>query len=453
MVRVSGAESIEICDRLFRPRGTTPLADAKGYTILFGDIIDSDGSSVDEVLVSIFRAPHSYTGENSVEISCHGSHYIVSRIISLLINAGARSATAGEFTQRAFLNGKLDLSQAEAVADIIASTDQATHSLAMNQMRGGYSGELSDLRSELLRLTALLELELDFSEEDVEFANRTELHRLITEIGKHLQQLSNSFMLGNVIKEGVAVAIAGEPNVGKSTLLNAILRDERAMVSDIAGTTRDVIEESIVWEGIKLRFIDTAGIRTTDDKLEQMGIERTMSSVERADIVLYVCDAQPWGAEHADARDIAGTIEKRVRELPRRDDSKVLTVINKADIVDTELVKDIIEELQQQGLRSVYISAKERQNIDELVRSACESVDFSLLNEGRTIVSNSRHYEALTRANDALDDALQGLNNNLSADLLSEDIRQVIYYIGTITGEITNDEVLGEIFSKFCIGK
>ena len=368
VVRMSGPSALAICDTVFS--GARRAGEAAGYTVLYGTI--ADGARVlDDVLVTVFRAPHSYTGEDAVEISCHGSRYIVRELLALLVRRGARMATPGEFTSRAFLGGKLDLSQAEAVADLIASGSRAAHTLATDQMRGGYSAELETLRGELLRLASLLELELDFGEEEVEFADRTELRAAMERIGAKIDRLIDSFALGNAIKEGVAVAIVGRPNVGKSTLLNRLLNEERALVSEIPGTTRDPIEATLNLDGILYRFIDTAGLRTTDDAIERMGIERAYASVARTQIVL------------------------------------------------------------------------------ERLRAA---VDASALDDGRTIVSNSRHYEALHHARTALDAALGGLET-LPSDLLGEEIRQAIFHLGTITGEITTDEVLGQIFSKFCIGK
>ena len=387
VVRVSGTEALACCDRIFR--GREPLAAAAGYTVHYGTVAEGD-RTIDDVLATVFRAPHSYTGEDSVEISCHGSRYIVAEILRLLLAAGARMAAPGEFTIRAYLAGKIDLSQAEAVADLIASSSRADHALATNQMRGGYSEELEGLRDKLLQLTSLLELELDFSEEDVEFADRTALRETMERIGGEIDRLRNSFALGNAIKEGVAVAIVGAPNVGKSTLLNKLLNEDRAMVSEIAGTTRDVIEEQANIGGVRFRFLDTAGIRATGDRLERMGIERTMESIRRAQV--------------------EGTIG---------------------------------------------ISARRGDGIEALCRALRDAVDTEGVYHGETVVSNSRHYEALTAARQALASALEGLDRGLPADLLSEEIRPVISHLGEITGRgaIAPDEVLENIFSKFCIGK
>ena len=430
VVRVSGREALALCDRIFR--GRRPLAETDGYTVHYGEIMDGD-RIVDDVLATVFRAPHSYTGEDSVEISCHGSSYIVSEILRLLTAAGGRMAQPGEFTIRAYLAGKLDLSQAEAVADTIAASSRAAHALASTQMRGGYSDELEQLRDKLLNLTSLLELELDFSEEEVEFADRTALRETMQRIGCEIDRLRNSFSLGNAIKEGVAVAIAGAPNVGKSTLLNRLLNEERAMVSEIAGTTRDVIEECANIGGVLFRFLDTAGIRSTDDRLERMGIERTMESIRRAQIVIHMIDATL--PEISCKPDFA-----------LRPDQQLLTVANKIDKAPATLM--LPENV-------IGISAKQGTGLDRLYDALRGAVDTEALYHGDPVVSNNRHYEALTTAREALDRALEGLGNGLPTDLLSEDIRQVIHHLGSITarGAIAPDEVLQNIFSKFCIGK
>lgn len=429
IVRVSGREALEICDRIFH--GSRPLAAAAGNTVHYGRILDGE-RVVDDVLATVFRAPHSYTGEDAVEISCHGSSYIVSEVLRLLIEAGGRMAQPGEFTIRAYLAGKLDLSQAEAVADLIASSTRAAHAMATNQMRGGYSDELEGLRDKLLNLTSLLELELDFSEEDVEFADRRALRETMELIGREIDRLRSSFALGNAIKEGVAVAIVGAPNVGKSTLLNRLLNEERAMVSEIAGTTRDVIEERANIGGVLFRFLDTAGIRTTGDRLEQMGIERTMESIRRAQVVIRLIDAQ--------------RLDEAMPQIEVRPEQRVLTVVNKMDAAP-------------EGFRlpegAIGISAKRGEGIDELCGALRNAVDTEGLYHGDPVVSNSRHYEALTAARKSLDRALAGMDEGLPADLLSEEIRPVIGHLGEITGRgaIAPDEVLANIFSKFCIGK
>ena len=419
VIRISGEEALRICDRIFR--GREPLAAAAGYTVHYGEIVD-------EGLVTVFRAPRSYTGEDGAEISCHGSQYIVSEILRLLTASGARMAGPGEFTIRAYLAGKLDLSQAEAVADIIASSSRAAHALAANQMRGGYSDALEGLCAKLL------ELELDFGEEEVEFADRAQLREAMQRIGAHIDALRNSFTLGNAIKEGVAVAITGAPNVGKSTLLNRLLNEERVLVSDIAGTTRDVIEERINIDGVVFRFLDTAGIRATDDRLEQMGIQRTMSSIERAQIVIYMTDA---------ARLAAGA--PVAPEFPLRADQKLLVLVNKTDTApDSPLPEG-----------TIGISARNGDGIDRLRRILRSFVDTEALYHGDAIVSNNRHYEALTAAGDALRRALDGLGSGLQTDLLSEEIRQVIHHVGSVTGRnaLASEEVLKHIFSKHCVGK
>ena len=431
VVRVSGTEALACCDRIFR--GREPLAAAAGYTVHYGTVEEGD-RTIDDVLATVFRAPHSYTGEDSVEISCHGSRYIVAEILRLLLAAGARMAAPGEFTIRAYLAGKIDLSQAEAVADLIASSSRADHALATNQMRGGYSEELEGLRDKLLQLTSLLELELDFSEEDVEFADRTALRETMERIGGEIDRLRNSFALGNAIKEGVAVAIVGAPNVGKSTLLNRLLNEDRAMVSEIAGTTRDVIEEQANIGGVRFRFLDTAGIRATGDRLERMGIERTMESIRRAQVVIRLLDA----------RDLEGGIP--AAEFTLRQGQRLLTVINKLDAAP-------------EGFRpmkgTIGISARRGDGIEGLCRALRDAVDTEGVYHGETVVSNSRHYEALTAARQSLARALEGLDRGLPADLLSEEIRPVISRLGEITGRgaIAPDEVLENIFSKFCVGK
>lgn len=431
VIRISGDEAFAVCDRIFR--GRRPLADADGYTVHYGQILDGE-RVVDDVLATVFRAPHSYTGENAVELSCHGSSYIVSEILRLLTAAGGRMAQPGEFTIRAYLAGKLDLSQAEAVADIIASSSRAAHALASTQMRGGYSDKLEELREKLLDLTSLLELELDFSEEDVEFADRTTLRETMQRIAAEIDRLRSSFALGNAIREGVAVAIAGAPNVGKSTLLNRLLNEERVLVSEIAGTTRDVVEERVNIGGVTFRFLDTAGIRSTDDRLERMGIERTMSSIRRAQIVIHMVDAST----------LAGPLPEPGFQL--REDQRLLTVVNKTDRAPETLVLPD---------SAIGISAKQGTGIDRLCDALSRAVDTDALYHGDAVVSSSRHYEALTAAREALGQALAGLSGGLPTDLLSEEIRTVIRHLGAITGrgDIAPDEILQNIFSKFCIGK
>ena len=422
VIRMSGEGSIAICDAVFR--GRKPLSDAATHTIHYGNIVDGD-CVIDDVVVAVFRAPHSYTGEQSVEISIHGSQYIASRVISLLCKQGARLAEPGEFSARAFAAGRIDLSQAEAVADIIAADSKAAHTLASTQMRGGYSDTLNDLRDRLIELTALLELELDFGEEDVEFADRTRLSNMLSQTMTVVKSLKESFRTGNAIRNGVSVAIIGAPNVGKSTLLNRLVGDDRAMVSDIAGTTRDTIEESVVIDGIRFRFVDTAGIRATDDKLEKMGIERTLKAVEKAQIIINMCE--PTG---------------EFEQISLTESQCEIRVINKADTVT------------EQNLDALYISAREDIGIDTLRSALANTIDTSNLYLGEAIVSNLRHFEALEAAYAALTAAADALANNISSELLAEDIRIAIHHIGEITGgTISSDSVLQRIFSSFCIGK
>lgn len=432
VIRISGGEAFAVCDRIFR--GRRKLAEAAPRTVHYGRIADGE-RHVDDVLATVFRAPNSYTGEDAVELSCHGSPYIVAEILRLLIEAGGRMAQPGEFTLRAYLAGKMDLSQAEAVGDLIASSSRAAHALAATQMRGGYSAELETLRGELLRLASLLELELDFSEEDVEFADRRTLRDTMERIAAEIDRLRRSFALGNAIREGVAVAIAGAPNVGKSTLLNRLLNEERAMVSEIAGTTRDVIEESVRIGGILFRFLDTAGIRATQDRLERMGIERTMESLRRAQIVIHLTDAAQVAA--------SGAVP--APEFDLREDQRLLTVVNK---IDTLRVPPTLPE----GV--VALSAKHGEGLDALRDALCRAVDVEAVYHGDAVVSHSRHYEALTAAREALGRAMEGLRDGLPTDLLSEEVRQVIDRLGSITGRgITPQDVLESIFRDFCVGK
>ena len=422
VIRVSGEDSIALCDSIFS--GRKPLSDAATHTIHYGNIVDGE-SVIDDVVVAVFRAPHSYTGEESVEISAHGSQYIVSTIIELICRCGARMAEPGEFSARAFAAGRIDLSQAEAVADIIAADSQAAHAIAATQMRGGYSDTLNNLRDSLIELTALLELELDFGEEDVEFADRTRLNTMLRQTMDVVYRLKESFRTGNAIRNGVSVAIVGAPNVGKSTLLNRLVGDDRAMVSDIAGTTRDTIEESVVIDGIRFRFVDTAGIRATDDKLEKMGIDRTLKAVKKAQIIINM--AEPSG---------------NFESVELEDDQLEIRVINKADTVT------------EQNINALYISARENIGIDSLRNSLSQSIDTSNIYRGEAVVSNLRHFEALEAAYAALVASADALASNISSELLAEDIRTAIHHIGEITGgTISSDSVLQRIFSSFCIGK
>lgn len=444
VIRVSGPEAIVICNGVFFPYKTTKnLFTQEAYTLCFGSI--RRGNEVlDEVLVALFRAPHSFTGEDTVEITCHGSIYIQQQILQLLIAKGCRSALPGEFTQRAFLNGKMDLSQAEAVADLIASTSAGIHKLALNQMRGGFSIELTNLRARLLDFTSLIELELDFSEEEVEFADRTHLKQLAQEIEQLIRKLADSFSVGNAIKNGIPVAIIGETNAGKSTLLNLLVGEERAIVSDIHGTTRDVIEDIVTLSGITFRFIDTAGIRETTDQIETLGIERTFQKLEQAQIVLWVIDlTTPAEQIEALARQI----------LPKTDGKKVLMVFNKSDLLSPEMLSEKQQLLQQLPAHRIYISAKQHSNTDRLQQQLIETAALPSLSSNDLIVTNVRHYEALTKAHAAILRILDGLDHHISGDFLSQDIRECMHYLGEITGQISNDEILGNIFGRFCIGK
>ncbi|MCM1032025.1 MAG: tRNA uridine-5-carboxymethylaminomethyl(34) synthesis GTPase MnmE [Oscillibacter sp.] len=444
VVRLSGDGAIALVNQCFVSPTGRKLLDVAANTVHFGQII-SDGEVVDEVLVTVFHAPHSFTGEESVEIACHGSVYIQQSILKLLVDMGARLAAPGEFTQRAFLNGKMDLSQAEAVADLIASSSAAAHRMAISQMKGGFSAELMKLRAELLHITSLLELELDFSEEDVEFADRSELRRIAENIGVLLERLCRSFSLGNVIKNGVPVAIVGNTNVGKSTLLNALLQEEKAIVSDIAGTTRDVIEDTINLNGITFRFIDTAGIRTTSDEVENMGIERTFSKISQASVVLLLTDLQR-GVE---------SFEEYYREVKKSlpDTATLVIVLNKTDQVEDLLTPQETIRLFTSGEKIIPISARTGFNLDVLVQELTNTVNLNELNASDVIVSNVRHYEALKHALTAIQRVQDGLQSNLSGEFISQDIRECVHYLGEITGEITTDEVLGNIFKHFCIGK
>ena len=453
VIRVSGPEALTIADKVITCR-KGPISEAKGYTIRFGTVSDADGSLIDEVLASVFRAPHSYTGEDSVEISCHASSYIVSELMSMLHEAGARAAEPGEFTQRAYLNGKMDLAQAEAVADVISSQNAAAHRIAFNQMKGGFSSELRDMRSELLELVSLMELELDFSEEEVEFADRSRLDSLLSAIIAHVTRLVDSFRLGNAIKNGVPVAIAGATNTGKSTLLNALLGEDRAIVSDIHGTTRDTIEETLNIDGILFRFIDTAGLRETTETVEKIGIERTFKKISEASIVLGMIDL---------TRDFETTCET-VREIISKVDfntQKLVILLNKTDISgvnnNVSTSNFIVSELENKGVREnvaiIPISAKAGAGIHELRAHLATSQRNLLADSDTTLVTNQRHVQALTDARTSLLRVREGLASGLPTDLAAQDIREAIYHIGSIVGEISTDEVLGNIFANFCIGK
>ena len=451
IIRISGPKAISIADRIFRPVGSTlSLSERKAYTLAFGNIVNANNDVVDEVLVSIFRAPHSYTGEDSVEISCHGSAYVLQQVMLLLTENGCVPAGPGEFTQRAFLNGKMDLSQAEAVADLISSTNKATHDMAMSQLKGHFSNELADLRAHLLKLTSLLELELDFSDhEELEFADRSELYTLANDIHKRLLSLAHSFEVGNALKNGIPVAIVGNTNVGKSTLLNHLLHEEKAIVSDVHGTTRDFIEDSTIINGIQFRFVDTAGIRDTDDVVENIGIERTYQKMQEAKIVLWLIDKQPSDSEIED-------IKTRVAG------KKLIIVRNKIDLTNSSLnnsssAKPTIQNpiFNIQNSSSVDISAKNGTNIPKLEQLIVEAANIPQLSESDIVITSVRHYSALLHADENLQRVIDSMNLGLSGDLLAEDLRIVIDYLAEITGEerITPQETLQNIFTHFCIGK
>lgn len=445
VLRLSGTGSIALTDRIYESPAGKRLVDMKANTVHFG-LVKAGREILDDVLVTVFHAPHSFTGEESVEIACHGSVYIQQRLLRLLIDSGARLAAPGEFTQRAFLNGKMDLSQAEAVADLIASSSSAAHSIALKQMKGGFSTELMNLRAELLQITSLLELELDFSEEDVEFADRSELLRIAGNIETLLDKLCHSFSLGNVIKNGVPVAIVGNTNVGKSTLLNALLREDRTIVSDIAGTTRDVIEDTVNLEGITFRFIDTAGIRHTDDAVESIGIERTFTKIGEARIVLLLTDLNR-GVECFE--EYYSQVKKHISP-----EAKLIIVLNKTDQVDDLLTPQETIRLFTSGEAIIPISARTGANLDVLVRELTDTVNLNGSEESDVIVSNIRHYEALKHALSAIHRVSEGLQTQLSGEFVAQDIRECIHYLNEISGDgITSDKVLETIFSRFCIGK
>lgn len=446
IIRLSGADAIAIAAEVFESVSGKDISKQKTHTIHLGHIVD--GTKVyDQVLLSIFKGPNSYTGENVVEISCHGSVFIQQQIIQLLLRKGAKMAQAGEFTLRAFLNAKLDLSQAEAVADLISSDNEASHQIAMQQMRGGFSNEIAKLREELLNFASLIELELDFAEEDVEFADRTAFYELLTRIEFVLKRLIDSFAVGNVIKNGIPVAIVGEPNVGKSTLLNALLNEERAIVSDIAGTTRDTIEDELVINGIGFRFIDTAGIRETKDVVESIGIQKTFEKIEQAQVVLYLFESlkfQVSGSEYINE------IEKVKNKYPLK---TLLVVINKVDLLTNDQISDIEQQLETLNVKLLPISAKNKTGIDELKNQLLSFVNTGALRNNETIVTNTRHYDSLLKALEEIQKVRFGLDNNISSDFMAIDIRQALFHFGEITGQVSNDELLGNIFANFCIGK
>ncbi len=443
VIRLSGEGSVALVDAIFQAASGKKLETEASHTVHFGRI--SDGKELlDEVLVTLFRGSRSFTGEESVEISCHGSVYIQQRIMELLISRGARMAAAGEFTRRAFRNGRFDLSQAEAVADLISSSSRASHRVAMNQMRGGFAKKLTDLRDKLLQFVSLIELELDFSEEDVEFANREQLYLLTQEIEEEIDKLLHSFQLGNAIKSGIPVAIIGETNVGKSTLLNLLLNEEKAIVSDIHGTTRDVIEDTMNIGGVTFRFIDTAGIRQTSDTIESMGIERTFRKIEQASIVLWMIDLT--------------TLPEKIELLaesivPKTEGKQLILLFNKADLISEEQRIKLENILPEVGDDRLFISAKQHHNTDRLQELLVEAAAIPSIGEEDVIVTNLRHYEALTKAFEALLRVKEGLEIGITHDFLSQDIRECMFHLGEITGQISTDEILGNIFSKFCIGK
>ena len=446
VIRLSGTGALTIAEQVFQSVSEKSLSKQKTHTIHLGHIVD-EGKVLDQVLLSIFKNPHSYTGEDVIEISCHGSTYIQQQIIQLLLRKGCRMAQAGEFTLRAFLNGKLDLSQAEAVADLISSDNEASHQIAMQQMRGGFSNEIAKLREELLNFASLIELELDFAEEDVEFADRSQFSELLTRIEFVLKRLIDSFAVGNVIKNGIPVAIVGEPNVGKSTLLNALLNEERAIVSEIAGTTRDTIEDELVIGGIGFRFIDTAGIRETKDLVESIGIKKTFEKIEQAQVVLYLVESRKSKVE---------SVLPQIEEIKQVHPEKpIIIIFNKIDLLTDIEISEITNALSTFDFRlsTIFISAKNNIGIDKLKNQLLSFVNTGALRNNETIVTNTRHYDSLLKALEEIQKVKFGLQSNLSSDLMAIDIKQSLYYFGEITGEVTNDELLGNIFANFCIGK
>jgi tRNA modification GTPase len=446
VIRISGEQAITIAASVFQSVSGKDLSKQKTHTLHLGHIIDGE-KVIDQVLVSIFKGTQSYTGENTIEISCHGSTYIQQQIIQLLLRKGCRMANAGEFTLRSFLNGKMDLSQAEAVADLISSDNEASHQIAMQQMRGGFSNEIAKLREELLNFASLIELELDFAEEDVEFADRTQFNELLNRIEFVLKRLIDSFAVGNVIKNGIPVAIVGEPNVGKSTLLNALLNEERAIVSDIAGTTRDTIEDELVIGGVGFRFIDTAGIRETKDVVESIGIRKTFEKIEQAQVVLYLFDGSKFKVQSSQ---FIVEIEQIKNKYPQK---PLLILINKKDVLSDEDVSDINLKLETLNVTLILISAKQKSGIEELKNQLLSFVNTGALRNNETIVTNTRHYDSLLKALNEIQKVKYGLQSKLPSDLIAIDIKEALYQFGMITGQVTNDELLGNIFANFCIGK
>ena len=451
IIRLSGSEAIRFTDKVFVSVSGKQLSVAKPNTLHYGEIKDKDGHTIDDVLVSVFRAPHSYTGEDSTEISCHGSRYILQQVLQRLIEVGCRQAEPGEYTRRAYMNGKMDLSQAEAVADLIASTNKATHQMALSQLKGHFSSELTLLREKLLKMTSLLELELDFSDhEELEFADRSELRALAAEIEKKITTLAHSFETGNALKQGVPVAIVGKTNVGKSTLLNRLLHEEKAIVSNIHGTTRDVIEDTTLIDGITFRFIDTAGIRKTDDVVENIGIERTYQKMEEAKIVIWLLDAQPTEAEIEDMKE-------------KNQGKKLLMVFNKIDEISFDKTVLSSDEncqtsssisLSDENVSILNISARTGENVLDLEQALVRAADIPEITENDVIVTSARHYEALLRADESLSRVLESMDMGMSGDIIAEDLKMVLEELGEITGgQISSQETLNNIFKHFCIGK
>jgi tRNA modification GTPase len=447
VIRVSGPASMSICGKIFFPMDSAiKLTDQKGYTVMFGEIRSAE-EIIDEVLLTVFRSPHSYTGEDSAEISCHASPYIIRKILELLIVNGAISANPGEFTQRAFFNGKMDLSQAEAVADVISSTAVSSHRIALNQMRGGFSAEIGRLRSDLLNFASLIELELDFGEEDVEFADRDKLRIMIEGVKELADNLSGSFKIGNALKNGIPVVIVGKPNSGKSTLLNALLMEEKAIVSDIPGTTRDSIEDTLVIDGIEYRFIDTAGLRETSDVIEAMGIRKTHEKIDQASVILLI-------DEISDSSESINLRAQSVRELIRESAKHLIILINKTDTDSVDRQSELKKKIEiEEGESLLFISAKEKSGLDDLRSKLGEITVKGKFSSDDVIITNIRHYEVLLKVSESLGRVLSGLHDKIPEDLIAIDIRQAIHYLGEITGEITSDEILGNIFRNFCIGK
>ena len=446
IIRLSGPQAIAQAEAVFVSIKEKKLSAQKSHTLHLGTLIDH-GKVIDQVLVALYRNPHSYTGEDVVEINCHGSTFIQQQIIQLFLRSGCRMAQPGEFTLRAFLHGKLDLSQAEAVADLIASDNEAAHQIALQQMRGGFSSEIQHLRQELLNFASLIELELDFAEEDVEFADRTQFNQLVARIILVLKRLIDSFAVGNVLKNGIPVAIVGEPNVGKSTLLNALLNEERAIVSAIAGTTRDTIEDELVIDGIGFRFIDTAGIRQTQDYVEQMGIQKTFEKITQAQVVLYLLDSVAFQQNPTNYRQ---ELEKIKNQYPQK---QLVVVFNKIDLLDEATTESLLRALDSMQVQVIGLSAKQQEGVVRLKQILFSLVQTGALRNNETIVTNTRHYDALLKALEALQKVQWGMDTGVSSDLVAIDIREALYFLGEITGEVTNDELLGNIFANFCIGK